>query len=52
MKPISKDRKQWAHIVCVNWTPEIWFTDENVDQLGGAIQSERFKLACKICKKI
>lgn len=37
MKPISDDRKSWAHIVCVNWTPDIWFTNKKFGKIEGEI---------------
>lgn len=28
MKPIEGSVAKWAHIICVNWIPEIWFNDD------------------------
>lgn len=41
----------WAHITCVNWTPEIWFTDDSRTAVDGKIDERRFKLFCYICRK-
>ena len=37
-------------MVCVNWTPEIWFKNETIDVIEGAINKERFDLKCGRCR--
>lgn len=41
----------WAHISCINWTPEIWFDNEQKTLVGGKLNKDRFGLFCYICKK-
>ena len=50
IKPISDDKSTWAHVICINWTPEIWFTDENIVKVEGKVPSARNELVCKICR--
>lgn len=50
MKPIGNN--QWAHVICVNWTPEIWFTNERNEALGGTMNKDRTKLTCGRCHKV
>jgi len=34
MKRINKDEdKLWAHMICVNWIPEMYYTDEKYTNL-------------------
>lgn len=51
LKPISEDKKLWAHIICINWTPEIWFTDDSITKIGGVIPAARKDLNCGFCLK-
>ncbi|CDW90174.1 phd zinc finger-containing protein [Stylonychia lemnae] len=48
MKEISKDK--WAHVICVNWNPDIYFNDEKVEGVSGDVQPQRFQLSCNMCK--
>jgi len=41
----------WVHITCVNWTPDIWFADEEKTRVEGKINTSRFQLNCSICKR-
>lgn len=50
MKPVLQGQ-QWAHLICVNWTPEIWFTDDTNTAIGGQINQRRKGLVCGVCKK-
>ena len=54
MKPfdLGGKEKEWAHLICVNWTPEIWFTNDSNVEAGGQLDKNRFKLACGKCKLI
>lgn len=54
MKPLNlgSTQKEWAHLICVNWTPEIWFTNDNNDEIDGKINKSRHKLRCGKCMKI
>jgi hypothetical protein len=51
IKPISEDKSTWAHIICVNWTPEIWFTDDTIEKVEGIVPEERKVLSCLKCRK-
>lgn len=33
MKCIDKVNNTWAHVICVNWTPQIYFSDEKKDKI-------------------
>lgn len=48
MKPI-KNQKWWAHLICVNWTPEIWFNEDG-ESVGGQVNVKRFGLHCGKCR--
>ncbi|CDW90148.1 protein jade-3 [Stylonychia lemnae] len=42
----------WAHYTCVNWIPDVWFTNEFKNEIDGKINnSERTKLFCCVCRK-
>jgi hypothetical protein len=49
MKPVNATKKQWAHIICVNWTPEVWFTDEAKSRIGGQLLEDRMRVTCHTC---
>jgi len=51
MKCINKDQNIWAHVICVNWTPEIEFKDENRNSINGKLDLDRFNVTCKRCIK-
>jgi len=51
IKPIATDNSSWAHVICINWTPEVWFTDDNITVVGGAVPSARNELICGVCHK-
>jgi NuA3 HAT complex component NTO1 len=36
----------WAHVGCVNWTPEIWFTDDMKNKVSGNAPAFRSALNC------
>lgn len=38
-------------MTCVNWIPEIWYTDETKTKTGGVMCKQRDKLFCYICRK-
>jgi hypothetical protein len=40
----------WAHLVCVNWIPEIWF-DKDKTTLQGEILAKRYSMTCLRCKR-
>ena len=48
---IVKTNLGWVHITCVNWTPDVWFTDEEKTNVEGKINTARFNLSCSVCKK-
>ena len=41
----------WVHINCVNWTPEIWFTDDYKNKIAGKVASFRQEINCQRCHK-
>ena len=45
--------KEWVHIVCINWTNEIWFETDDIEMkmFGGKLNMEKFDLLCYICKR-
>jgi hypothetical protein len=49
MKCIDEQQNTWAHVICVNWTPGIYFTDENKNKIEGKLELERFNLTCHQC---
>lgn len=51
MKPLDAAKTKWAHIVCVNWHPEIWFTNDFKNQVGGKVAPWRYDLNCTRCKQ-
>ena len=51
IKKVQNEADLWAHVVCVNWTPEIWFTDEENSHIGGVLARNRFDLRCGRCLK-
>ncbi|KEJ82736.1 Protein Jade-3 [Oxytricha trifallax] len=44
------DNNQWAHIICVNWNPDIYFSDETKSAITGQVNQKRFELQCNMCK--
>jgi hypothetical protein len=51
MKRIDRHSNLWAHIICVNWNPEIYFTDEYRNKVSGVLNEKRFDLFCNYCRK-
>jgi len=51
MKNIDKKENIWAHLICINWTPEMYFKDEQRNEVEGIVNLERFKLTCHQCLK-
>ena len=49
MKCVDKATNVWAHIICVNWTPGIYFADELKTKIEGTLELERFDLTCHQC---
>jgi hypothetical protein len=43
---ITRTNIGWAHLTCVNWMPEIWFTDQTKMEVRGNINHERKELNC------
>jgi len=41
----------WAHIACVNWIPEIWFTDDSRSKVAGELPKKRLDINCGRCRK-
>ena len=54
IKPITcgkgKKEQMWAHLVCVNWIPEMWFKDDAKEVVDGCIPKDRFQIACGRCR--
>ena len=42
---------QWAHVICVNWTPELWYTDDAKTKVAGTVPESKRGIACLKCKK-
>lgn len=51
MKCIDKDSNLWAHVICVNWNPDIYFTDDSKTKIAGVLNKKRFELHCHQCRK-
>lgn len=45
------DNELWAHIICVNWNPDIYFIDETKTKVEGVLDKKRFDLVCNMCRK-
>ena len=35
----------------MNWIPEVWFTDNNNEEIEGAVPKVRYELTCNVCKR-
>jgi len=46
----AKNADLWAHLVCINWHPDIWFKNDEKVHLEGAINKDRFQLRCNCCR--
>lgn len=42
IKSIDKQNDLWAHPICINWTPDIYYTDEKRINVEGTLNKERF----------
>lgn len=51
IKCVDKANNIWAHAICINWTPEIYFVDDKRSKIGGQLDLERFNLTCHQCLK-
>lgn len=51
MKCIDQQTQLWAHVICVNWNPEIYFSDEYKTKIAGSLNKKRFELCCSFCRK-
>lgn len=41
----------WAHVVCVNWIPDIYFIDQKHDRINYKnMNKKRFSLRCFFCR--
>lgn len=45
------ERLGWVHYTCVNWMPEVWFTDDNKLSVQGNLSKAKEKLFCYICRQ-
>lgn len=45
------DENTWAHSICVNWNPDIYFKDDSKTEIEGSVNKKRFNLSCNMCKK-
>ncbi|CDW76823.1 phd zinc finger-containing protein [Stylonychia lemnae] len=45
------DNELWAHAICVNWNPDIYFTDAKKNKVEGVLNKQRFELNCQKCHK-
>jgi hypothetical protein len=54
IKKIDEQKNLWAHVECVNWTPEIYFDNKKKENVScyDMLNPERInKLICKFCKR-
>ena len=49
LKPVDAAKKKWAHIICVNWTPEVWFVDDAKSRICGEVPEARMRVTCQKC---
>jgi NuA3 HAT complex component NTO1 len=35
MKCIDIKKQTWAHVICVNWNPDVYFNDDTKSSIGG-----------------
>ncbi len=43
MKCVDQANNVWAHVICVNWNPDIYFTEEiKKDKIEGQLNKRRF----------
>ena len=42
----------WAHMTCINYIPEIWFSDKSRRMVTGKIDQDRKGLPCHLCKLV
>ena len=50
MMVYDKDKNIWAHLTCVNWLKDVWFSDEDKTKIDGKINlPEHEALRCSIC---
>lgn len=47
---ITQTNIGWAHITCVNWQNEIFYTDKTLTQVSGQPDDICSKLCCSYCK--
>eukprot|EP00347_Sterkiella_histriomuscorum_P014716 403359825 len=45
------DSDMWAHVICVNWNPDIYFTDKYKNKIEGVLNSKRYELQCNMCHR-
>ena len=50
----------WAHDICINWMPEIWYVwsedlisgvSTKTGEVGGTVNTARHKVSCVICQE-
>jgi hypothetical protein len=41
-KPKVTDNSKWAHVSCINWTPGLFFADDEQYIVEGVVAAERF----------
>ena len=51
MKCIDPASNLYAHVICVNWNPDIYFTDDSKTKIEGVLNEKRFNLLCNRCRK-
>lgn len=49
MKCTDEKSNTWAHVICVNWTPGIYFTNDEKNKIDGQLDLERFNVTCHQC---
>jgi hypothetical protein len=52
MKCIDSQNSLWAHVICVNYNPDISFKTSEKNSIEGQLNKKRFQLKCGRCKSL
>lgn len=55
-KKLAGDDKSWVHALCVNWIPEVFEIDGDIDKMGprvnlSTLDKARLRLNCNFCSR-